>query len=235
MERPLALFDIDNTIYDGISYFPLLETQIAEGLIEASFNGLAHGALGQYQAKLIDYEDLVRLLLDIYAVSLQNKPAALVQRSTDSFFAASQNFFGYVAPTMELLAESHEIVLVTGGSDFMAKAVAKLFGIQKFVSSVFEKDDGILNGRVESHLATRHDKKAAIEHLTNMHAYAESYGFGDSEADIEMLRAVEYPICIRPTPGLADVAEDYGWTIITSQTDLDSRDGLMVVRSALDD
>lgn len=34
MNKPLALFDIDKTMYDGLSYFPLLEAQISEGLIK---------------------------------------------------------------------------------------------------------------------------------------------------------------------------------------------------------
>ena len=233
MNKPLALFDIDKTMFNGLSYFPLLDAQVEEGLVDSSVSEQADNSMQKYKEHPLGYEDFVKDLLDIYAEGLRGKAEADVEKSTNGFFSESTAFFGYVAPTIKLLSTTHEVVLVTGSSHFTAKAVAKVFGVQSYVSTELGVDNGTLNGKVRSYLATRHEKKDAIRHLTDSHPYADSFGFGDSEGDIEMLRAVQNPICIQPTNGLSEVAQKHGWAIIDKQEDLTSHGGLLIVKHAL--
>lgn len=233
MNKPLALFDIDKTMYDGLSYFPLLEAQIAEGLVDASIGDQATDAMGKYKDNSLDYEEFVRRLLDIQADGLKGIPADDVEESTNKFFYETPDFFEYVRPTVNLLSETHEVALVTGSSQFTARAVARVFGVTNHVSTQLGIKSGILNGTVQAYLATRHEKQLAIEHLTDAHPYEGSFGFGDSEGDIAMLQVVEHAICIRPTPGLTDIAIGHGWTIVESQDELGSSQGLSAVKLAL--
>lgn len=233
MNKPLALFDIDKTMFNGLSYFPLLDSQIGEGLVEPAVGEDARGAMEMYKGQSLSYESFVKRLLDIYASGLEGKTVEAVQTSTNNFFNNSHDFFGYVRPTIELLSKTHEVVLVTGSSNFTAGAVANLFGVATHISTQLGSEQGMLNGDVKTYLATRHDKKEAIQHLTDTHPYAGSFGFGDSEGDIEMLRAVENAICIRPTTGLAELAAEKGWSIVDSQNELASHDGLAAVKLSL--
>jgi HAD superfamily hydrolase (TIGR01490 family) len=233
MNRPLALFDIDKTMFNGLSFFPLMETQRGEGLLDTSAGKHAQKALISYKEHTLGYEDFIKELLDAYAGGLKGKSAEKVENSTDRFFSQTTAFFGYVKPTINLLSYTHEVVLVTGSSHFTAKAVAKVFGVERYISTKLDVENGKLTGRVKSYLATRHEKKAAIAHLIEAHPYTGSFGFGDSEGDIEMLLAVEHPVCIQPTPGLAEIATKHGWAIIDDHEDLASIHGLSVVRHAL--
>ena len=67
------------------------------------------------------------------------------------------------------------------------------------------------SGSVNSYLASRHEKHDAIKHLMQGHGVKNSFAFGDSEGDIEMLRAVEYPICLNTTDGLRAIAAEKSW------------------------
>jgi HAD superfamily hydrolase (TIGR01490 family) len=211
MPKSIALFDIDNTLYEGFSYFELLEKQASEGLINTQVLDDAKTSMRKYKSKLQDYETTIVELLDIYAAGLKGKSYDEVLRSTKQFYRNSKKFFSYAKPTIEELRDSHDVVLVTGEPQFVAEAVAELFKPESYYCTEYEVQTGKFTGNVESYLASRHEKHDAIKHLMEGHGAKNSFAFGDSEGDIEMLRAVEYPICLNCTDGLRATAEKEHW------------------------
>lgn len=211
MLRSIAFFDIDNTMYDGFSYFTLLEKQVGEGLIKQETLTAALASMQKYKTKAQDYETTIVELLDIYAEGLKGAEYASVLEVTKQFYEKSDKFFAYVASTFKELRGSHDIALVTGEPQFVAKAVKELFGATSYYSTEYEVIDGTFTGSVKSYLASRHEKHDAIKHLMQGHGAKNSFAFGDSEGDIEMLRAVEYPICLNATDGLRAIAAEEGW------------------------
>jgi HAD superfamily hydrolase (TIGR01490 family) len=211
MAQSIAFFDIDNTLYEGFSYYDLLEKQVGEGLLDAKV--LQDGkAAGQ---KLVDgkqdYETTVMELLDIYAAGLKGREYETVLQSTKDFYAGSKKFFAYAHPVVDLLRESHVLAVVTGEPQFVAEAVRELFGMQEHVATEFEVENGVFTGAVSGYLATRHEKHDAIQHLVRSHHMKGSFAFGDSDGDIEMLRVVDYPICLNTTDPLRAEAEKHKW------------------------
>jgi len=211
MSKSIALFDIDNTIYDGFSYFELVEKQVDEGLIGRHVLDDATGSMQRYKSKLQDYETTIVELLDIYATGLKGKPHNDILESTKEFYRNTDKFFPYIDPTIEILRTSHDISLVTGEPQFVAEAVAEIFGLGAYYCTEYEVRAGVFTGNIKSYLASRHEKHGAIKHLMQGHSTKNSFAFGDSEGDVEMLRAVEYPICLNPTEGLRSIAIEEGW------------------------
>jgi HAD superfamily phosphoserine phosphatase-like hydrolase len=211
MPKSIALFDIDNTIYDGFSYFELLQKQVDEDLISRHVLDNATGSMQRYKSKLQDYETTIVQLLDIYAAGLEGKRYDDTLKSTKEFYRNTDKFFPYIEPTIETLRVSHDISLVTGEPQFVAEAVAEIFGLGAYYSTGYGIQGGVFTGNVKSYLASRHEKHGAIKHLMQGHGTKNSFAFGDSEGDIEMLRAVEYPICLNPTAGLRSIAIKEGW------------------------
>jgi HAD superfamily hydrolase (TIGR01490 family) len=211
MAKAIAFFDIDNTMYEGFSYFELLEKQVAEGLIDRRVLTGATASMRKYKAKTQDYETTIVALLNIYAAGLKGASYDAVLQSTKEFYAASPKFFSYAKPVVDAFRESHDLAIVTGEPQFVAEAVREQFGMQAYYATEFEVQSGVFTGAVASHLATRHEKHDAIKHLMQGHAARNSFAFGDSDGDIEMLRAVEYPICLNATEPLQRVAKKEGW------------------------
>jgi HAD superfamily hydrolase (TIGR01490 family) len=210
MIKPIALFDIDNTIYDGFSYFELLEKQVGEGIIRQKVLDDAKISMQKYKSKLQDYETTIVELLDIYATGLKGAQYDVVLQSTKEFYQNSDKFFAYVEPVMSLLRRTHDLILVTGEPQFVAEAVGELYGIKSYYSTHYESD-GKFTGAVTNYLASRHEKHDAIKHLMEGHGAKNSFAFGDSEGDIEMLQAVDYSVCLNPTEGLRSIAAKKGW------------------------
>lgn len=223
MSKPIALFDIDNTIYEGFSYFELLEKQAREGLIKPQIPENAKSSMQKYKTKQQDYETTIVELIDIYAAGLKGKTYDEVLQSARQFYHNSTKFFAYVKPTIQELQGTHDIALVTGEPQFVAQAVAERFGLGvQHYSTEYDVQDGKFTGLVKSYLASRHEKHDAIKHLMQGHGAKGSFAFGDSEGDIEMLRAVEHPICLNATNGLREIAENEQWPMpaIEQVTDL---------------
>lgn len=217
MLKSIALFDIDNTMYEGFSYSELLEKQVAEGLISAAVLGEAESSLQKYQSKVQDYETTVLELLDVYAKGLQGERYDEVLASAKQFYGESKKFFPYVRPTIAELRRLHDIALVTGEPQFVAEAVAEVFGLGSYYSTEYEVQAGTFTRNVTSYLASRHEKHDAIQHLMLGHGAQNSFAFGDSEGDIEMLRAVEHPICLNCTDGLRAIAQKERWHMPSMQ------------------
>lgn len=211
MAKPIALFDIDNTLYEGFSYFELLEAQVAESVIDACVLAKAITRMKKYRAGIQGYEATVVDLLDIYAGGLKGKRYEVVLESTRRFYSNSTKFFPYAMPTIQALRRTHDATLVTGEPQVVAQAVAELFGVKSYYCTMYEVRDGKFTGNIKSYLASRHEKCAAIQHLMYGHGVKNSFAFGDSEGDIEMLRTVEYAVCLNCTDGLRNIAAKEHW------------------------
>lgn len=212
--KPVALFDFDNTLYHGFSYFDLLQKQTEEGLLRPHIVRTAHDAMEEYKSGTIEYEETVVRLLDIYAAGLKGKAYATIYDSTHEFYRNSTKVYDFTRKVFNLLRATHNICLVTGEPQFIAQSIADIYGFEDYYATEYQVADGTFTGSIVTYLASRYEKHTAINHLLQDHRAQGSFAFGDSEGDMEMLAAVEYPICINPTAGLRERASQHDWLCV---------------------
>lgn len=209
--KSVALFDFDNTLYDGFSYFDLLEKQTHEGLIMPEVLDSAGQVMDRYKEQILSYEDAIVGLLDIYADGLKGRHYEEVRESTHDFYHNTIKVHDFAKNVFGLLSSTHEIYLVTGEPQFIAESIVDIFDLDGYHSSKFEVKSDIFTGGVKSYLATRREKRNAVRHLLSGQSSHGSFAFGDSDGDIEMLDAAEHPICVNPNAGLLEKATEQGW------------------------
>ncbi|MBW4062245.1 HAD-IB family hydrolase [Candidatus Saccharibacteria bacterium] len=213
--KSVALFDFDNTLYRGFSYFALIEKQVGEGLVRQTVLDEAFELMSKHHDGAIDYETTISQLLDIYAHGLAGKQYTEVYASTREFYTGNPKVFPYAKPVFELLRATHDLYLVTGEPLFVAEAIAEIYSLSGYYGTHYQLADGAFTGEVVSYLASRHEKQRAIKHLLDDHAVANSLAFGDSEGDIEMLSSVAHPICVNPNAGLREHANKNNWPCVS--------------------
>ncbi|HSX44935.1 MAG TPA: haloacid dehalogenase-like hydrolase [Candidatus Saccharimonadales bacterium] len=203
-DKPYALFDIDDSMYDGLSLIPLMNWQVSNGIItpeslwESEFARVGYREdRGNFQ-----HENATQTLLQLYAQALKGARYSDVQSSTNEFYKQTNGFYDFVAPTVEALSKTHDIAIVTGEPQFIAEAVKNRFSIETSFSSEYEVDEGFVTGAITSYLATRHEKREAIAPFVNSRRYEGSFAFGDSDNDTEILKAAEHAVCIKPNARL---------------------------------
>lgn len=214
--KKLALFDIDKTIYDGYVIFPLADYQFKRKIIDKKCLNSLYEDLKLYKDKKVDYESTVENLNLHYAAGLNNLSYKKILKQTKEFFTSKEGdkFYPFVNNLIRLLQKTHDIYFITGELQFIGQAAFELFLVKGYISSELEIKSGLFNKRIKKSLAKRIEKKAAIHNLLQKYNINQSFAFGDSEGDIEMLNSVAYPICVNPTEGLQRVAKNKKWIIV---------------------
>lgn len=213
--KSIAVFDIDNTIYKGHSYFGSVKHFIKEGIIAQSVDDQVMNEYKKYKAQEQTYGVSANNMLVILATALINKSYAEVQKITKQFFESEKdNFYPYFSKILPKLKETHEVYLVTTNGQMVAEMVVEMFGLDGYVSTVFEVKDGVFTGNITQSLAD--GKKACIDLVKNYSG--KTIGVGDSINDIGIFETVKYPFCINPSNDLKVIAQERGWDIVTDET-----------------
>src|SRR5438552_17958253 len=108
-KRKIALFDIDGTIYNGATIFPLLNLQLQEKFVsqETVDNINAHREL--YKKGKYDYEEYAQILVTAWAAGLQDQSSVEVAHKARLFLLSdSKNFYPFIKPLLALFKNSYD-------------------------------------------------------------------------------------------------------------------------------
>lgn len=214
-ERGLALFDIDQTLYDGFMLLNFANYQAQEGMLAQESLSVLQKDLSQYQHKELDYETFAKILLVDWARGLRGLSYTDVLRQARQFLQGEKNnFYPFTKGVTRLVNKTHDIYLVTGEPQFLAEATAELYPTSGYIASGFEVKDDFFTGKVSRALARREDKLTALNNLLEKYPLHNSLAFGDSEGDIAMLEVVGHPFCINPSEGLRIHATNNNWSVL---------------------
>lgn len=214
-KKKIALFDIDNTVYNGYIFLPLVKFQLRKKIINQDCLSKLYKDFKLYKTGKVNYEATIANLLFHWVKGLKGTSYRIVSEETKRFFENEKNkFFPYFKPIIAMLRKTHDVYFVTGEPQFVGQILSELFKITGFISSEFEIRKGIFTGKVKKLLARRKEKLIAIRQLLTEHDRKDSLAFGDSEGDIEILGSIENAICINPTKGLRKIAQERGWSIV---------------------
>lgn len=109
-----------------------------------------------------------------------------------------------------------EVVLVTGGLDFLARRVAEDLGAHTVIANRLEIDRGRATGRLLPPVVAGPEKAR----LVRRHALERGYdlercrAYSDSASDVPMLSMVGRPTAVNPDAGLARLARAHAWPVL---------------------
>lgn len=210
--KKIALFDIDGVIYEGHSIFDLVQSWEKDGLIEIGLWQHFLNLLGSYKKGEISYKEATDSMLLEYSKKLSGKKYEDLVKATYDFISNNTNkLFPYFENLTPVLKESYDIYFVTTNFDFTAEAFCKYFGVNGFLSSKINQNNGIVNEGLELSLG---GNKGIVVDLINKYGFEGSIAVGDSENDADMLEKVEYSFVIEPDEKLKTIAIENNWTIV---------------------
>lgn len=215
--KNLALFDIDKTIYNGYTIFPLTEFQKQHNLISKSCLNSLYLDLDKYKNNKINYETFIANLLIHWAEGLKNIKYKDILKNTSNFFNQDNNIYSYFPKFISKYSKTYDIYLITGEPSFIPKIISEKYKLDGYKSSEFEIVDEKFSGKVKNFLATKNQKQEAMKKYLSNYSDKNSIAFGDSDGDIEILNQVEFPVCINPSGELKNHAQKNNWTISTPE------------------
>ena len=112
------------------------------------------------------------------------------------------------------------IVLISGTLDFIVKDLVVRLGADAGVGSTLEVHRGRYTGRLLGIHPYGTSKLKALKQILQDRVvdWSESYGFGDSRADIPLLSMFGHPKAVNPDRFLRRTARQRGWEIIADRS-----------------
>ena len=209
-----AFFDMDLTLIAENSGSLYMKHRYAQG--EIGGWELAKGALAylQYKVGLLDITAWSRQAM----LAFEGESEAELQREAEAWLV--DTVLQYVYPEAREAvrwhqAEGHLVAIVSGATRFVVGPLAKHLGIDHFLYTRLEVEDGRFTGRVIEPVCFEAGKIHWLEQLVaeEQSDLARSWFYSDSITDLPLLELVGHPVVTNPDPRLYREAVRRRWPV----------------------
>lgn len=110
----------------------------------------------------------------------------------------------------------HKTALVTASLDFLVHPVAQFLAADAVLAAIPERSADRYTGHILPPFPYGLGKRQVVEAFALEHGLdlQQSFAYGDSPGDKEILRIVGYPLVVNPIRGMAGVAKQEGWPVV---------------------
>lgn len=218
--QPLAVFDIDGTLFRSSLTLESLNTLIKEGLIPATVRKEYEAEYQAWQNRQGSYMDYVEKAVETYI----NQMTGIEKREFDAVISQMiedqwQHTYRHTRQLIKQLQQTHFLLAISLSPDHILEPFAKNHGFDAVIGSIYEVENGIYTGEAyKSHSSKERAVKEAMEQYN--FTLNESIGVGDTENDIDFLKLVEQPIAFNPNRALFQQAKDHSWKIVIERKNM---------------
>lgn len=223
-QRPVAVFDIDGTVFRSSLLIELVDRLILKGVFPQSAHTYYERAREEWLNRQGDYEPYVKKVVTSFAKYAKGVPFGDVANLAGEVIEEMRHrTYRYTRDLIhELKKKGYYLLAVSHSPKFIVDGFCYELGFDKSYGTFYATGASFrFTGEIEDeHLIMN---KAAIlrravekEKLT----LKESVGVGDTDSDISMLSLVDDPIAFNPNRGLYRHAKQHHWKIIVERKDV---------------
>lgn len=221
-QKPVAIFDIDGTIFRNSLFIELHWKMVKEGIIPRSAITKLDKKYWQWVTRQGTYDEYLQEVIDSFNKFIKGVPVTTMERLARHVVKNQSNIvYRYTRDLIESLRATHILVAISGSQHVVVKEFARAWGFDHFIGTEHEIDGRRFTGRV-SWVASS-NKNEALERLQKEHGFALGRGsiaVGDTESDIPLLALAERSICFNPTSGLYKQAQKKKWEVVVERKDM---------------
>ena len=216
---PASYFDVDGTLVTTNLVHPTLFYLLNQSSPFRSLGKFARAALkapSMIVAEARDRRLFNEILFSTYEGISQDRFLVLADEAFETVIKR------HLYPNAKDLvgrcrAEGHDVVLVSGGLDFLMQRLATYLGATHIIANRLEFKDGYATGRLLRPVVAGPEKARLIrDHAReNGHDLTDCFAYSDSYSDVPMLSVVGHPAAVNPDVKLARLANAYGWPVLT--------------------
>lgn len=224
MERPVAFFDIDGTVFRSSLLIELVERFVDAGVFPPavreqyaeSYAAWVHRT-GSYEAYIADV--VAAFLTHIRGVHY----GTLADVGREVVRDHGRKVYRYTRDLIqELKSEGYFLVAISQSPKTILDDFCADYGFDKVYGRMYEIGPrDLFTGVVleEPLIANKaHILERVFEH--NTLSRKRSIGVGDTEGDIPLLERVDRPICFNPNQALYAHALQHGWKVVVERKDV---------------
>jgi len=222
-KRKLAVFDIDGTVYRFSLLIELVKVLVREEVFPADTEKLYRAQYEKWQNRVGSYDDFINSVIQAFLGNLRGVKLETVMSAARTVVAEQgQRTYAYTRGLIEeFKAKGYFLAYVSHSPHAVVGEFSRHFGFDAHQGTLYEIDaQGFFTGKLQADNSFQ--KSAVVAKLMEKYGLVpdNSYGIGDTEADIDMLRTVKHPICFNPNRRLYEAAQKEGWNVVVERKDL---------------
>jgi HAD superfamily hydrolase (TIGR01490 family) len=215
---PASFFDVDGTLVHTNLLHPTVFYLANQPNPLRSLRSLARAVVGGPRmalAELVDRRRFNELLFANYEGISRDRLLTLADEAFQSVVKRAL-YPGARDLVRRCRAEGHEVVLVSGGLDFLMERLAKHLGATGVIANRLDFKDGYATGKLLRPIVAGPEKARLVREWARDHGQdlADCFAYSDSYSDVPMLSAVGRPCAVNPDYRLAKLALTYAWPVI---------------------
>lgn len=223
-DRPVAVFDIDGTVFRSSLLLVLAKRLIQEGIFPREVQNEFEEDRVKWLDRKADYETYLKKVVGVFAREIKGKPYEEVANIAGEIIEAKKDrVYQYTRELIkDLKRRGFYLLAISHSPKFIVDGFGYEHGFDKVYGTFYTSGaSGNFTGEIDDEdlifnkaaVLTRALRK---ENLT----LAGSMGVGDTESDISMLEMVESPIAFNPNRKLYEHAKRRGWSVVVERKDV---------------
>jgi len=209
-----AFFDMDKTLIAENSGSLYMRYRYQRGEIGGLDLLRGLGAYLQYKLGVLDIRNWTKRMM----VQFRGQDEAGLEREARMWFedVVARTIYPRAAELVREHEErGHVVAIVSGATKFVVRPLAERLGVQHFLYTRLEVEDGRFTGRVVEPICFEEGKIYWIQHFIERHGIdlAKSFFYTDSITDLPLLDLVGHPVAVNPDPLLYRTAVRRRWPV----------------------
>jgi HAD superfamily hydrolase (TIGR01490 family) len=222
--RPVAVFDIDGTVFRSSLLIELVDRLVAREVFPETARAHYEKAREEWIDRQGDYETYIKKVVVSFAKYIKGIPYGdVADVAGEVIEEVKHRTYRHTRDLItELSGKGYFLLAISHSPKFIVDGFCYEAGFDKSYGTFYETGaSGRFTGEIEDEHLIKN--KAGIltravekENLT----FEGSVGVGDTESDVSMLSLVDKPIAFNPNRGLYRHAKQHGWTVIVERKDV---------------
>jgi len=217
-----ALFDIDGTLLRGFIIRSFHEYLAEHRVVDGRYTGEITDISDRNMRGELSYRETAERVPALFAESLRGVEVELIESHAEAFMRShvSKTLLWYSRALVDAMRATVDMVIALSGSPIEPIRCLHGLGFHSEYGTVFEKEEEIYTGRVESNLILGEVKAEAARRMAVEHGVdlSRSVAFGDSDQDAATLGLVGLPIALNPSPRMKSICGERGWLWYTEES-----------------
>ncbi len=223
-KRPVAVFDIDGTVFRSALAFELVEELIARELFPVSAQKSYALEEEEWQRRQGGYDAYIKKVIEVFKTHAKGLPYGEVADIAGEIIESKKDHvYRYTRDLIaELKAKGYFLLAVSRSPKFIVDGFAYEMGFHKSYGIFYGTGPtDRFTGEIEDEYVIMNKSAVLARALDRDNlTLIGSVGVGDTESDISMLDMVETPIAFNPNRLLYRHATQRNWKVVVERKDV---------------
>lgn len=220
--KPIAIFDIDGTIFRSSLTIELFRKLAEKGVVEESFLARIRKSEIKWLDRQGHYDDYISEVVAAYQKAVIGKRQKdVLAASREVIEEQKHRTYRYTRDLLNRLKGRYFTIGISGSPLEVVEEYNRYLEFDKLYGSEFGVDERGRYTGVVLHEPPKYKKEVILRYLKNHNlSLRNSIGIGDTETDIGFLELVARPVAFNPNTRLAAYARKRGWGVVIERKDL---------------